>query len=85
MIARVDVPLLVFGVCSVLLAGVLAYVGESYRPESTPLIPARPAEFGILMKSFAVGGALLLGLGAAGFGGLLVVAVTLVALGVARL
>lgn len=80
-----DVPLLVFGSCLVLLGAVIGGVGVSYQPEATPLIPAQPHGFGVLAKSVAGVGALLLGLGAFGFGGFVAAGVGLAAIRVARL
>jgi hypothetical protein len=81
----VDVPLVAFGSCMVILAAVLAYVSVSYQPESTPLTPARPPEFGVVVKSSAVVGALVVGFGALGFGGFVLAAVGCAAIRVARL
>jgi hypothetical protein len=84
MMAGMDVALLVLGSSLLLFAPVLTFLGASYRPEWTPLSPTRPRAFGVGATSFAVAGALVLALGALGWGGVLVVGVAAVALGVAR-
>jgi hypothetical protein len=80
----VDGPLVVFGSSTVLLAAVLAWVGRSYRPEPIPLIPSTPESFGVVAQAVGVAGALILGLGALGFGGLVLAAVGCAAFRVAR-
>ena len=79
-----DVPLLIFASCVLVLAGALAYVGMSYQPEPAPLAPAEPMAFRIVVKSLAGAGVLLLGLGALGVGGLVLAAVVMVAFATCR-
>lgn len=80
-----DVPLLAFGFSVVLVAAVLAFVAASYQPESMLLITEQPREFGVVVKSLVVVGALIVGLGALGLSGFLLAAVGCAAIRVARL
>jgi hypothetical protein len=80
----VDAELLVFGSCLVALAAVLAALGMRYAPELAPLPAPQTQSFRVISRTIGVVGLLFLGGGAVGFGGFLVVGVTVVALATAR-
>jgi hypothetical protein len=77
-------PLLILGTCSLLLAGVVAALGLSYRPEWAQLPPVQPPAFRVAAKSLAATGVLLIGFGGLGLGGLVLAAVALFAVRAAR-
>jgi hypothetical protein len=68
-----------------LLAAVVACLGLRYQPDLAPLPAQHTQSFRVISRTVGVVGLLVMGIGALGFGGFLLVGVTIVALATARL